>query len=442
MESEDGFRRVLVANRGEIARRLIRHYAERDIETAVVFSEADAEQSYLDECDYPVYLNGRTVAETYLHPQRVVSAALDAGCDAAHPGYCFLAEHLGFYEAARGANLPIIGAAAATLPLTVDRPSLFDVARPLGIPLIPHSAAIPPIDDGIAAAVQVGVPLFVKAVHGKVMVRADTLDDLPAALQEARIRAHVETGHVQVYLERAVDTARQIGVVIAADKHGTCVPLGITDGSMELHYCTWVEELGQVVDEELSTRITAASVRLAQAVGWVGIGKIRWAVTHEGGWYLLGFSARLTTGFNLVEAVHGIDLLDAQFTALSGNALGWDWTEPDRHGVQARIFHLDPATGTRPVGTLKRLTLPDDIGVDVGLDVGAEANRDTEPLVAKLTVSAPTRQAAIVRMKDALSRTEIEGIETNLAVLQQLFGHPDVWTDGGSVRTLRGLVSG
>jgi acetyl/propionyl-CoA carboxylase alpha subunit len=439
-EAEDQIRRVLIANRGEIARRLIRHYADRDVETAVVFSAADADQSYLDACDYPVYLPARTVSETYLNPQRVVSAALDAGCDAVHPGYCFLAEHLGFYEASRGANLPVIGAPAAVLPNVVDRPRLFQVARGLGIPLIPHSSAVEEEEDGAAAAAMVGTPLFVKAVHGKVMVHAPTPPDVPIALRDARARSLIETGDSEVYLERAVETARQIGVVIAADRHGTCVCLGVADDSLELHYCTWVEEIGQVVAPPLLKRLSEASVKLAQAVRWVGIGTVRWAVTPQGGWYLLGFSARLTTGFNLVEAVQGVDLLDAQFTALFGGALGWEANLPERHGIQARIFHIDPRTGLRPPGSLDRLDLPEDCEVDVGLDVASACDEDTEPLIAKLTVTAPTRQAAIVRMRAALERTRVEGVESNLGVLRQLFGHRDVWARGADVGTLRDLL--
>ena len=439
-EVEDQIQRVLIANRGEIARRLIRHYAQRDVETAVVFSAADADQSYLDDCDYPVYLPARSVSETYLDPQRVVAAALDAGCDAVHPGYCFLAEHLGFYEAARGANLPVIGAPAAVLPNVVDRPRLFQVARGLGIPLIPHSASVPLEDDGSASAAMVGMPLFVKAVHGKVMVHAPTASALPQALQDARARSLIETGDAEVYLEREVETARQIGVVIAADRHGTCVCLGVTDDSLELHYCTWVEEVGKVVEPSLLERLSEASVRLAEAVRWVGIGTVRWAVGPSGGWYLLGFSARLTTGFNVVEAVQGVDLLDAQSTALFGGALGWEASVPERHGIQARIFHIDPRTGLRPPGTLEGLELPEDCEVDVGLDVASVCDGDTEPLIAKLTVTAPTRQAAIVRMRAALERTQVVGVESNLQVLRKLFGHPDVWAHGADVGTLRDLL--
>ena len=441
-EASGTIRRVLIANRGEIARRLIRHFSDRDIETAVVFSSADAEQSYLDVCDYPVYLPGDSVAETYLHPQRVVSAALDAGCDAVHPGTCFLAEHLGFYEAARAANLPVIGANASVLPHVVNRPRLFELARGLGIPLIPHSASIPADDDGIVPAAQIGTPLFVKAVHGKVMVPALNMDAVGPSVAAARERSLLATGSDEVYVERRVDAARQIGVVVAADSHGTCVSLGITDDSIELHFCTWVEELGAVVDAELGERLESASVRLAEAVSWVGIGKVRWSVTPSGGWYLLGFSARLTTGFNLVEAVQGVNLLDAQQAALFGEELGWESSPPGRHGIQARIFHIDPQTSRRPAGTLTELVLPEDLDVDVGVDVGTACDAESEPLVAKLTVTAPTRHAAIVRMGAALQGIRVGGIETNLPLLRTLFSHPDLWADGGDLGILGGLLSG
>lgn len=452
MEGQVKVTRVLIANRGEIARRLIRHYAEQGVETCVVFSEADAEQPYLDDADYAVYLNGRTVAETYMDAGRVVSAAMDAGCDAIHPGTCFLAEHLDLYDLAHRSNIAVIGADPRALPLVVDRAKLRGVARKLNLPVIPSSEVLSVDDDGMEAAARIGAPLYVKAVQGGGLWRVDDLSALPDALAAVREMARLSSGDPAVYLERAVEARRQVGTVIVADRQNTCVHLGETDGSLEFasargssgesHYCTWVEEAGNGVAPELREQLGQAAVALARAVRWVGVGKVRWALTPHGGFYLLGFSARLTTGYDLVEEVHGVDLLQAQFTALAGEPLGWEQADvaPAVHGLQLRIFHIDPRTRTRPEGVLERLVLPDGVRAEVGVEERSICTADTEPLVVKLNITAPTRHAAVVRAKAALEELIVEGIPTNAAVLRDLVGRKLFWDGDYGVGTLAALV--
>jgi acetyl/propionyl-CoA carboxylase alpha subunit len=413
--------RILVATRGTMARRLIRHYRAIGVETAAAFSEPDAELGYLDDADYAVFLNGRTVADTYLNAGRVVEAAMDAGCEAVHPGNCFLADHVDLYDLANKSNLAVIGADVRSLVGAGDRVRLRRVARELGIPALPGTDAIPEGSDGLDHAAAIGAPLFVKSGRGRCSVRVARLEDVPAAVEEVRTAARLLTGDPGVYLERAVEGLRQVGVPVVVDRRGTAVALGSSESVLEHPgWRTGIEEFGTGL-RPIQPGIEEASIRLARALAWVGVGRVRWAVSDAGTWFLLGFSARLTTGFDLWEAVHGIDLLDAQWRALTGEALGWESAEARRHGIQLRLLHLDPATGARPPGILEKLMLPDLTNASVelgGADEGMPLSEDTDPILAKLTFVADSREEVLAAAQSALAAVEVDGVATNLAALR------------------------
>lgn len=457
MEGQVDLKRVLIANRGEVARKLIRHYRDQGVESVVVFSEPDAEQGYLDDADYAVYLNGSTVAETYLDAPKVVAAAMDAGCDAIHPGYCFLAEHLDLYDLAHRSNIAVIGADPKALGLVVDRVKLRGIAKRLNLPVIPSSEPIGVDQDGMEAAARIGAPLFVKALQGNAMARVDALEHLSEAMASVRRRARLVSGDETVYLERAVHAVRQVGTVVVADRQGTCVHLGLTDGSLELDaspggpgaapgqpgtYTSWIEEAGEGLHPDLQARLGEAAVNLCKAVKWVGVAKVRWALTANHGWFLLGFSGRLTTGYDLVEQVHDVDLLQAQFLAVAGKPLLWEQGDarPRRHGIQLRVFHMDPRTRTRPEGVLERVELPDGVLAEQGVDMGTHCTADTEPLLVKLTVTAPTRHAAVVKAKAAVEELIVEGVPTNLAALREIVGSRSFWDGDYDLRTLTRML--
>lgn len=440
-DNEHQVKRVLIANRGEIARRLITFYKGRGIESVVAFSEADAEQDYLDDADYAVYLNGRTVTDTYLSPQRVVSAALDAGCDAVHPGYCFLAEHVDFYAIATAANLGVYGCDPMLIASIMDRKRLRAIAQSLRIPTIPATDPIALDDDGVAGAAQIGFPCFVKGVAGGALARVDQLSDVASAVADVRKLAMVVSGDPAVFIERAVDDQRHIGVTVLGDRTGKVVHLGCMDGSLEVRYHTWVEELGPTIGGALADRITKASVELAKALKWTGLGKVRWAVTPDGGWYLLGFSARLAKGYSLTEAVFDIDLLQLQAMMVEGEPIPWtqSQTSMGQHAVQIRVHHVEPYELSRPDGVITKLVLPKGVKCDVGVNEGAPCTADSEPLLVKITATGPSRHASLVKARTALEQLVIEGVDTNIPVLKALFDHPSFWDDTYDVRTLERL---
>lgn len=434
--------RVLIANRGEIATRLIQYYKAQGIETVAAFSEPDVDQAWVQEADYPVYLNGRTVAETYLDPMRVVGAALDAGADAIHPGYCFLAERVDFVQLAVNANVAVIGFDPHRLWRAVDRFELRRHAREIGIPLIPASDVLHETDDGVAIGAQLGFPLFVKAVGGGVIRRVTRIEDLAATVTFVRDAAGLVTGERKVYLERAVDRLRSCGTVIVRDRAGTCVHLGESDASLEYQYRTWVEESGDALfTAEQRARLGKAAADLAEKIGWIGVGRVRWAVTPDGGWYLLGFSARLTTGYTLTEQVHGVDLIQTQHRVWAGEPLGWAQgdVQTTRHGVQLRVLPIDPEDPDRVIdGTIERLVLPtgENVHTEVGTAEGMPCNADTDPLLVKITVTGPTRHAALVRARAALAELILEGVPTNQAFLGRLLADAAVWKGEHDTHTI------
>ncbi len=438
--------RVLIANRGEIARRLIRYYAERGVETVAVFSEPDVEQPWVDEADYAVYLNGDTVAETYRHAVRVVSAALDAGCDIIHPGYCFLADDVGFATNAMNSGVVVVGADHKVLARVSHRDTLRAVAETLGIPLIPASTELALEADGYAEAAQIGVPLLVRAVAGDLVERVDDLEEIPAAVARVRSASELVHGEGRVYLERAVEHLRHCGTLVAADQHGEVAHLGTSEGSLQAGYGTWIEEMGdELVSHELQQRLGQAAVELARALEWVGVGRVRWGLDHDGGWYLLGFSPRLTIGYSLAEQLYDVDLIETQHRVLEGEPLGWEHadTHVGRHAIQLRVLHVDPQDGwSRPEGFVERLVLPEGVCSEVGTAEGQPCTPHTDPLLVKLTVSAPTRHAALVKARAALDELVVEGVSTNRDLLRKVLASEVLWLGEQDVHTLDALLGG
>ena len=441
---EGALTRVLIANRGEVARRLIRYFRQQGVETVAVFSEPEVEQVWVDEADYAVYLNGRTVSDTYLDGDRLVAAAQDAACDVIHPGYCFLAERPDFHRLAASANLGVVGPGHKVLETLVDRTAVRQVARELEIPMIPASGALGVDEDGVESSTQVGFPLMVKAVSGGALQTVTRFEDLGPALSMVRQASLLVTGDPRVFFERRVDSMRHCAMTVVADAQGEVVCLGPSDSSLEVNFRSWVEELGtEVPGGELGADLAAASVALTRRLGFVGVGRVRWAITPNGGWYLLGLSGRLTTGFDLVEAVYGVDLVHTQMRLFAGEALGWEEAEvrPRVHGLQLRLFHVGPHGRGRPDGTLTRLEVPEGVQASVGVEEGQVCTAQTEPLIVKLTVTAPTRQAAIVKARHALSDLVIEGVSTNREVLLRLLAEEQFWNGAYDTTSLSRFVS-
>jgi acetyl/propionyl-CoA carboxylase alpha subunit len=401
--------RVLIAHRGAMARRLASFYRSRGVETVMAFSEPDADASWLDEADYDAYLNGASLQDTYLHVERVVSAAMDAGCDAVHPGNGFLAERPELYVRANNANLAILGADPTVVAHAVDRTIQRARAEKLGLSVLPASRALPDGDDGVAAAMAVGLPLWVRSTLGPRLQRVADVAALPEAVASARQRAAALVGDDSVCLERDVGDAEQLSTTVVVDRKGRAYALGTSVArAAGPGGTTWIEELGPELGEP---RLTQASQELLSGMRWVGPATVRW-VRPGSTTFFQSVSMRLVTAFDLTEAVQGIDLLAAQHAALVGDDLGWpdEVAPPRRYGLQARLLHLGGE------GVLEALELPE--GAALGVDEGANLGPHTEPLLAKITVVADTRQQAVDALNEQLAQVRAEGVDTNLEGLR------------------------
>lgn len=335
--------RVLVAARGGVASRLLQFYRSAGIETVAAFTMAHAEAPWLDEADFDAFVPGEDAEDPLAVPEKVVAAAMDAGCDALHPGVGSLAGSVGLYDVATRANLGVVGAPAEGILDLVDRPRLFARARALGVPVLPASESLSVTDDGIEAAAQLALPVCVQAAQGAAQQRVDAFGDLGAAVAAVRAAARRETGDASVFLRRAVGAGRRVRTTVVGDRHGARVHLG------HVWEAGSVDEAGGGVPGRMYERLGALSLSLANAVGWVGVGSVCWFVAEDDSPWLLGFLPRLTEGFALIEAVQGVDLIETQYQVAMGGRL--DWSQPmrvtDRHGMQLRgepAHTMDPLT--------------------------------------------------------------------------------------------------
>ena len=427
--------RVLIATRGEMAMRLIAHFREKGIETVSVFSEPDVDQPWVEEADYPVYLNGQTVEDTYLNARKVLSAAMDAGCEVIHPGYNFLAERIDFFDMAHVSNVAVIGADPKPLLEMGDALTLRRKAEKLGLPLLPGTDVVPDSSDGLAEGLVLGFPLLVKSAAAGLSQRVNGEAELVAAVASVREWSEKLSDDGRVFLTRIAQRARHVGTVVVGDRMGRVIPLGHLEGSVRAGGHSWLEEFGPgLLSEELSERLIKASVALTRSGRWLGIARVNWAIMGNSA-FLLGFSGRLTTGYSLVEQVLNIDLVEAQISVQHGEVVGFDRPdEPERYGLQVRILHGDPANGfEREEGEITVLELPEsagDVKVEVGTAEGLLLGPLSDSLIAKITVTAPTRQSAIVRLRAVLEEVKVEGIATNRDALLDALGDSELWAGG------------
>lgn len=416
--------RVLIATRGPTAHRLVRFFKGLGVETVLVFGMAESEQELLDEADYASYVPGDSWEDVWLSPERILSVAMDAGCVAIHPGSCFLAEHVPFHMNALTANVLVFGPPIQVLQHVRRREHVQKLARSIGLNVVPHSDVLAEEDDGLEWAGRLGLPLVVRGVNGRAYELVSDYGELAAAVGRVRQESSLRAGCAEVYLARCVPAARFVSTVVVGDTAGEIVELGWCDSTLELGRFAHVEECGAtLLASEVRQRLADQARALCKELEWVGVGRVRWLLTPDGEAFLMGISARLPTGFDLVEQVHGVDLIRAQYDVALGRKL--HWIQPSGkglgHGIQVRLYHAAVMGGGPAEGTLERLELPDDCHVERGVDDGTVFGNDTEPLLARITVVESDRDSAIRAIRQALEGVSVSGIPTNLEVLRGAF---------------------
>jgi acetyl-CoA carboxylase biotin carboxylase subunit len=430
-----GLAKVLVANRGEIAVRVIRACRERGLATVAVFSEVDRESLHVLMADEAYPIGPAPAAESYLNIDRIVQTAKAAGADAIHPGYGFLAENALFAEACAAAGLAFIGPPPAAIRAMGDKTAARRLAREMGVPTVPGT--LDPVAGDAEArqvAAEIGYPVMIKAAMGgggKGMRLVRRPEDLPAALRMARGEAGSAFGDASVYLERALEEPRHIEVQVLADAHGTVLHLGERECSIQRRHQKLVEECpSPAVDAALRARLGEAACRVARAAGYVNAGTIEFLMDGGRNFYFLEMNTRLQVEHPVTEMVTGIDLVGEQLRVAAGEPLGYRQEDVHWRGaaIECRINAEDPFAGWLPSpGTITGLRPASGPWVrdDSGAYEGYTVPRFYDTLLAKLVVWGADRAAAIARMARALREYQVAGVRTTIPVLERIMDDGD-----------------
>ena len=428
------FRRVLIANRGEIAVRIIRACHEMGMEAIAVYSDADAEAAHVRLADEAVRLGPSAPSESYLRIDAVIDAARRTGAEAIHPGYGFLAERAAFARAAEDAGIVFVGPASDAIDVLGDKLNARRLAARVGVPSVPGTLEPAPVDrpDQVASILEtargVGYPLLVKAAAGgggRGMRRIAREEDLPAALVSGSREALSAFGDGSVYLEREILAARHIEVQLLADAHGNVVALGERDCSLQRRHQKLVEEApapGLTTDQR--RHLHALAIRLGEAAGLRNAATCEFLHDPAGDFWFLEVNTRLQVEHGVTELVSGIDIVREQFWIAAGEPLspevvaaGERAAQPAGHAIEVRIAAEDPSRAFAPTpGRVGRWVMPSGPGirVDTHIEAGDRVPSEYDNLIAKLMVHAHDRDAAIDRLRRALDETEIGGVQTTL----------------------------
>jgi acetyl-CoA carboxylase biotin carboxylase subunit len=417
------FTKVLIANRGEIALRVIRACRELGVATVAVYSEADARAPHVREADEAVLLGPAPSSESYLKGDAIIAAAKRTGAQAIHPGYGFLSEREWFARAVRDAGLVWIGPPAEAIAAMGSKTAARELAIAAGTPVVPGTTtALRNVEEASEAADRFGYPVLLKAAAGgggKGMRVVHKREELAPALQSAQREAKNAFGDDAVYVEKYIVGPRHVEIQILGDQHGTMLHLGERECSIQRRHQKMIEEAPSVaVTPELRARMGAAAVAAAKAAGYVNAGTCEFLLDATGEFYFLEMNTRIQVEHPVTELVTGVDLVQWQLRIAAGEKLPFSQAEltPRGWAIECRITSEDPANGFLPsTGRVQFLHVPGGPGVrwDSGIETGSEISLHYDPMLAKLIVWAPTRAAAIERMHRALLELTIEGVDTS-----------------------------
>jgi acetyl-CoA/propionyl-CoA carboxylase, biotin carboxylase, biotin carboxyl carrier protein len=443
---------VLVANRGEIARRVFRTAKRMGLRTVAVYSDADATAPFVREADIAVRIGAAPARDSYLNIASVVAAARESDAGLIHPGYGFLSEQAAFADAVAAAGMTFVGPSPAVLRTLGDKAEAKAAAERAGVPVVPGYRGVDQQDEVFAkAATSVGYPVMLKPAAGgggigmQLVTRAA---DLPEALARARRTARAAFGNERLILERAIERPRHVEIQLLADAHGTVRVLGERDCSAQRRHQKVLEETpSPAVNDKLRQRMSDAAVALARAVGYVNAGTCEFIVDPKGEFFFLEVNARLQVEHPVTELVWGVDLVEQQLRIAMGERLSLDAT-PRGHAIEARLYAEDPASGFLPsTGRISFLEWPSSDGarIDSGIEEGSAVTADYDPLLAKVIVHANDRHGAVDALGAALRASTVLGVRTNERFLRGLLADPAMRAgrvDTGLIERTPKLASG
>lgn len=427
------FNKVLIANRGEIAVRIIRACRELGMQTVAVFSEADRQALHVRYADEAYLLGPPPSRESYLLGEKIIDIALKSGAGGIHPGYGFLAERADFAQACLDAGLAFIGPKPSAIAAMGDKAVARSTVRRAGVPVVPGTEGEGSLGDEelLSLAPEIGFPLLIKATAGgggKGMREVNSLEEMPTLLQSARREAEASFGDGNVYLEKLLEGARHIEIQVLADTHGNVIHLGERECSLQRRHQKLLEETPSPFvgdDEALRQSMGALAVRAAQAVGYVNAGTIEFLVDKDKNYYFLEMNTRLQVEHPVTEMVTGVDIVKEQIRIARGRQMRYTQDDIFMNGwaIECRINAEDPYNNFLPsTGRISHSLLPTGPGVrvDTGVYPGFEISPYYDSLISKLIVWGETRAEAILRMRRSLEEYRIVGVRTNIPFHQNL----------------------
>jgi acetyl-CoA carboxylase biotin carboxylase subunit len=428
------FKKVLVANRGEIALRIVRALRDLEIQSVAVYSEVDALSQHVRYADEAHLIGPADARLSYLAGDRVIATAKACGADAIHPGYGFLAENADFAEAVEAAGLRFIGPTPQSMRMLGDKIAAREIAIRAGLPVVPGSEEIDSLDDAITFAESIGFPVMVKAAAGgggrgiRIVRAADEFKD---AAERAMYEAQAAFGNPAIYVEKHLSPVRHIEVQVIADTYGNIVPAGERECSIQRRHQKIIEECPSVaVTPELRRTLGRAAVRLARAANYHNVGTVEFLLTETGQHYFLEMNTRLQVEHPVTEMVTGIDIVKDQILVAAGEELSYEEGDLLNRGwaIECRIVAEDPFNSFLPsVGRVVFAREPAGPGIRVesALYDGIEVTPYYDSLLAKVTAWGRNREGARSRMKRALAEFRVEGVATNIPYLAQILDVPD-----------------
>jgi acetyl-CoA carboxylase biotin carboxylase subunit len=429
------FKKILIANRGEIAVRVLRACHEMGIAAAVVYSDVDRAALHVRKADEAYPIGAPTASDSYLNIQKILDVAKRSGADAIHPGYGFLSENAKFAQACADAAVKFIGPTAAAMEAMGSKTRARQAMEKAGIPFVPGtSRGVESFAEAELVAAKIGYPVMLKAAAGgggKGMRLVDTPEQLKSSLEAARSEAERSFGDNEVYIEQAIVNPRHIEMQVFADEHGNTVYLGERECSLQRRHQKVLEEApSPIVDSEMRSRMGEVAVRVAQAANYTNAGTVEFLVDQKKNFYFLEMNTRLQVEHPVTELVTGLDLVHLQIRIAAGEKL--PFTQDDvsirGHAIECRIYAEDPENNYFPSpGRISLLQEPSGPGIriDSGMYEGWTVPIDYDPLLAKLIGYGTDREQAIARLTRALSEYFVGGIKTNISLFRRVLRDAD-----------------
>jgi len=429
------FKKILIANRGEIAVRVIRACHEMGIAAVAVYSDVDRAALHVRKADEAYPIGAPAASESYLNMQKILDVAARSGADAVHPGYGFLSENAKFTRACADAGVKFIGPTAAAMDAMGSKTRARQAMERVGVPFVPGtSRGLESFEQAEEVAARIGYPVMLKAAAGgggKGMRLVHAPEELKSALEGARSEAERSFGDSEVYIEKAILNPRHIEMQILADEHGNTVFLGERECSLQRRHQKVVEEApSPVVDPEMRRRMGEVAVRVAQAASYTNAGTVEFLVDQQKNFYFLEMNTRLQVEHPVTELITGLDLVHLQIHIANGERLPFtqDEVKIRGHAIECRIYAEDPDNNYFPSpGKITLLLLPSGPGIrrDSGMYEGWTVPMDYDPLLAKLIGYGTDREQAIGRLTRALNEYFVGGIKTNISLFRRILNDPD-----------------